>query len=242
VSHTGGKVLLRKDLEPLQTKEVPLSMMRKTIAKRLLESKTTVPHFYLTTEIHMKRAIDFRSSFNEITGTKISYNDVIVKAAALALRENPKANSSFLTDKIVHHGRIDISVAVAVEDGLITPVIRTADQKTVQEISTETKELAQRAREGKLKPEEFTNGTFTISNLGMYDIENFAAIINPPEGAILAIGSIVEKPVIEGGAVVPGHTMKVTLSCDHRVIDGAIGAEFLRTFKKIMENPVAIVL
>jgi pyruvate dehydrogenase E2 component (dihydrolipoamide acetyltransferase) len=242
VSHTAAKVLLGNNLEPLQAKEVPLSMMRKTIAKRLLESKTTVPHFYLTAEINMKRAIDFRSSFNEITGTKISYNDVIVKAAALALRENPKANSSFLTDKIVYHGRIDISVAVAIEDGLITPVIRTADQKTVQEISTETKELAQRAREGKLKPEEFTNGTFTISNLGMYDIENFAAIINPPEGAILAIGSIVEKPVIEGGTIVPGHTMKVTLSCDHRVIDGAIGAEFLRTFKKIMENPVAIVL
>lgn len=241
-SLAGGNVHSRKNLEPLESKEVPLSMMRKTIAKRLLESKTTVPHFYLTVEINMKRAMDFRASFNDITGTKISYNDIIVKAVALALRENPIANSSFSAEKIIQHGRIDISIAVAVDDGLITPIIRTADQKTVLEISAETKVLAQRAREGKLKPEEFTNGTFTISNLGMYDIENFAAIINPPEGAILAVGSIVEKPVVENGVVVPGHTMKVTLSCDHRVIDGAIGAEFLKTFKKMMENPIAVIL
>jgi len=232
----------RKALAPLQTKEIPLSMMRKTIAKRLLESKTTVPHFYLTIEMNMKRAIDFRALLNEITGTKISYNDIVMKAVALALRENPKANSSFTGDKIVQHGRIDISVAVAVDEGLITPVIRNTDQKTLAEISFETKELAKRAREGKLKPEEFTNGTFTVSNLGMYDVENFAAIINPPEGAILAVGSIIEKPVVENGQIVVGHTMKVTMSCDHRVVDGAIGAQFLQSFKRIMENPLSLVI
>lgn len=238
----GGAVLSRKILAPLHTKEIPLSMMRKTIAKRLLESKITIPHFYLTVEVNMKRAIDFRTSLNEITGTKISYNDIVLKTVALALRENPKANSSFLGEKIVEHGRIDISVAVAVDEGLITPVIRNADQKTIAEISTETKELAKRAREGKLKIEEFTNGTFTISNLGMYDVENFAAIINPPEGAILAVGTIVEKPVVENGQVVVGNTMKVTLSCDHRVVDGAIGAQFLQSFKRIIENPLALVI
>jgi pyruvate dehydrogenase E2 component (dihydrolipoamide acetyltransferase) len=241
-SKSGSSSMPRKILAPLQTKEIPHSMMRKTIAKRLLESKSTIPHFYLTIEMNMKRAIDFRNSFNEATGTKISYNDLVVKAVALALRENPKANSSFFTEKIVLHGRIDVSVAVAVEDGLITPVIRSTDQKTLPEISAETKELAKRAREGKLKPEEFTNGTFTVSNLGMYDIENFAAIINPPEGAILAVGSIVEKPVVENGQVVAGHTMKVTMSCDHRVVDGAVGAQFLQSFKKIMENPLLLVI
>ncbi|HAP34805.1 MAG TPA: pyruvate dehydrogenase complex dihydrolipoamide acetyltransferase [Bacteroidetes bacterium] len=237
-----GSSLTRKVLPPMQTKEIPLSMMRKTIAKRLLESKTTVPHFYLTIEMNMKRAIDFRATLNEITGTKISYNDIVMKAVALALRENPKANSSFMGDRIIQHGRIDVSVAVAVDEGLITPVIRNTDQKTLTEISSETKELAKRAREGKLKPEEFTNGTFTVSNLGMYDIENFAAIINPPEGAILAVGSIVEKPVVENGQIVVGHTMKVTMSCDHRVVDGAIGAQFLQSFKRIMENPLSLVI
>lgn len=242
VESRSGAGMLRKSLAPLQTKEIPLTMMRKTIAKRLLESKNTIPHFYLTIEMNMKKAMEFRNSFMEATGSKISYNDIVMKAAALALRENPKANSSYLQDKIVYHGRIDVSVAVAMEEGLITPVIRNADQKTIVEISAETKELAKRAREGKLKPEEFSNGTFTVSNLGMYDIENFAAIINPPEGAILAVGSIVEKPVVENGQVVAGHTMKVTMSCDHRVVDGAIGAMFLQSFKKIMENPLLLVL
>lgn len=242
VESKSGVSMARKALAPLQTKEIPNSMMRKTIAKRLLESKTTIPHFYLTIEMNMKRAMDFRASFNEVTGTKISYNDIVMKAVALALRENPKANSSFYPDKIVQHGRIDVSVAVAVDEGLITPVIRNTDQKTLLEISSETKELAKRAREGKLKPEEFTNGTFTVSNLGMYDIENFAAIINPPEGAILAVGSIVEKPVVENGQIVVGHTMKVTMSCDHRVVDGAVGAQFLQSFKKIIENPLLLVI
>jgi pyruvate dehydrogenase E2 component (dihydrolipoamide acetyltransferase) len=242
LSTSGTAALQRKVLTPLETKEIPLSMMRKTIAKRLMESKSTIPHFYLTVEMNMRRAIEFRTSLTDLTGTKISYNDMIVKAAALALRENPKANSSYMGEKIVQHGRVDVSVAVAVDEGLITPVIRSADQKTLQEISTETKELAARAREGKLKPEEFTNGTFTISNLGMYDIENFAAIINPPEGAILAVGSIVQKPVIENGVIAAGNTMKVTLSCDHRVVDGAVGAEFLRSFKKMIENPLSLVI
>lgn len=224
------------------TKEIPLSMMRKTIAKRLVESKTTIPHFYLTAEINMKRAIEFRSSLNNSGDIKISYNDLVVKAAALALRQNPKANSSFAGDKIVQHGRIDVSIAVAIDDGLITPVLRNADEKGLAEISSETKELAKKARENKLKPEEFSNGTFTVSNLGMYDIENFAAIINPPEGAILAIGSIVEKPIVEDGSIVVGNTMKVTMSCDHRVIDGAIGAQFLQSLKRILENPALLAL
>lgn len=242
VQKSGNRSTFRKALPALETKEIPLSMMRKTIAKRLLESKTTIPHFYLTIEMNMRRAIDFRISFNEITNTKISYNDIVMKAAALALRENPKANSSFMGDRIVQHGRIDVSVAVSVDEGLITPVIRNADQKTLHEISIETKDLAQRARAGKLKPEEFTNGTFTVSNLGMYDVENFAAIINPPEGAILAVGTIVEKPIVEKGVIVVGNTMKVTLSCDHRVIDGALGAEYLGTFKRIIENPLSLVV
>ncbi|MEW6060974.1 MAG: pyruvate dehydrogenase complex dihydrolipoamide acetyltransferase [Bacteroidota bacterium] len=241
-AQTATPSMSRKVLAPLQTKEIPLSMMRKTIAKRLLESKATIPHFYLTIEMNMKRAIDFRASLNEITGAKISYNDIVMRAVALALRENPKANSSFMGDKIIEHGRIDVGFAVAVDEGLITPIIRNADQKTLAEISTESKELAKRAREGKLKLEEFTGGTFTVSNLGMYDIENFAAIINPPEGAILAVGTIVEKPVVENGQIVVGHTMKVTLSCDHRVVDGAIGAEFLQSFKRFIENPLALVL
>lgn len=241
-AQTATPSMPRKVLAPLQTKEIPLSMMRKTIAKRLLESKATIPHFYLTIEMNMKRAIDFRASLNEITGAKISYNDIVMRAVALALRENPKANSSFMGDKIIEHGRIDVGFAVAVDEGLITPIIRNADQKTLAEISTESKELAKRAREGKLKLEEFTGGTFTVSNLGMYDIENFAAIINPPEGAILAVGTIVEKPVVENGQIVVGHTMKVTLSCDHRVVDGAIGAEFLQSFKRFIENPLALVL
>ncbi|MFA6540851.1 MAG: pyruvate dehydrogenase complex dihydrolipoamide acetyltransferase [Bacteroidota bacterium] len=227
---------------PQHTQEIPLTMMRKTIAKRLLESKTTIPHFYVTSEINMKRAIEFRESLNSGDETKFSYNDLIVKAVALALKRNPKANSSFAGDKILQHGRIDISIAVAIDDGLITPVLRNADQKGLSEIHSEVKELASKAREGKLKPEEFSNGTFTISNMGMYDVENFAAIINPPEGAILAVGSIIEKPVVENGELAVGNTLKATLSCDHRVIDGAIGAQFLQSFKRILENPAMLAL
>jgi pyruvate dehydrogenase E2 component (dihydrolipoamide acetyltransferase) len=225
-----------------ETKEIPLTLMRKTIAKRLVESKVTAPHFYLTVEADMKPAVAFRASLNTGSDVKISFNDIIVKAAALALRRHPDVNATFTAEKIIQYGAVHVGVAVAIDDGLITPVLRNTDLKGLAEISAETKELAARAREKKLKPEEFTGGTFTISNLGMYDVENFAAIINPPEGAILAIGSIVEKPVVESGAIVVGQRMKMTLSCDHRVVDGATGARFMQTLKKILEHPAMLAL
>ncbi len=225
-----------------ETKEIPLTLMRKTIAKRLVESKVTAPHFYLTVEADMKPAVEFRMSINAAEESKISFNDIIVKAAALALRRHPEVNATFTPEKIIQYGAVHVGVAVAIEDGLITPVLRNTDLKGLAEISAETKALAVRAREKKLKPEEFTGGTFTISNLGMYDVENFAAIINPPEGAILAVGSIVEKPVVEQGAIVVGRRMKMTLSCDHRVVDGAAGARFMQTLKKILEHPAMLAL
>ena len=243
--------IVKKDLEPALTRgasrtphvyvsgtstEIPLSMMRKTIAKRLVESKTTAPHFYLTYEADMKRAIDLRASINSDGNVKISYNDIIVRACAFALRKHPRVNSTFAVDKIIQHGAINIGVAVALDDGLITPVIRNADMKSLFEISSESKELAAKARDKKLKPDEFSGGTFTVSNLGMYGVEEFAAIINPPEGAILAVGTIVEKPVVENGQVIPGHRLRLTLSCDHRVVDGAVGAEFMQELKVILEN------
>ncbi len=225
-----------------QTKEIPLTLMRKTIAKRLVESKVTAPHFYLTVEADMKPAIAFRTSLNAAGDVKISFNDIIVKAAALSLRRHPEVNATFTPEKIIQYGAVHVGVAVAVDDGLITPVIRNTDSKGLAEIAAETKELAGRARGKKLKPEEFTGGTFTISNLGMYDVDNFAAIINPPEGAILAIGSIRETPVVENGAIVVGNRMKMTLSCDHRVVDGAAGARFMQTMKKILEHPAMLAL
>jgi pyruvate dehydrogenase E2 component (dihydrolipoamide acetyltransferase) len=225
-----------------ETKEIPLSLMRKTIAKRLVESKVTAPHFYLTVEADMKEAIAFRASLNASGDVKISYNDIIVKAAALALKKHPEVNSTFTPEKIVQYGAVHVGVAVAIDEGLITPVVRNTDMKGLAQISLETKELAGRAREKKLKPEEFTGGTFTISNLGMFDVENFAAIINPPEGAILAVGSILEKPVVEGGQIVVGSRMKMTLSCDHRVVDGATGARFMQTLKKYLEHPSMLAL
>ncbi|HLP15786.1 MAG TPA: pyruvate dehydrogenase complex dihydrolipoamide acetyltransferase [Bacteroidota bacterium] len=225
-----------------ETKEIPLSLMRKTIAKRLVESKVTAPHFYLTVEADMKPATDFRTMLNETGEVKISFNDLIVKASALALRKHPEVNATFTPEKILQYGSVHVGVAVAIDDGLITPVIRNADLKGLAGISAETKELAGRAREKKLKPEEFTGGTFTVSNLGMFDVENFAAIINPPEGAILAIGSILEKPVVENGAIVVGSRMKMTLSCDHRVVDGAVGARFMQTLKKYLEHPAMLAL
>lgn len=217
--------------------EIPLTLMRKTIAKRLVESKTTAPHFYLTYDVDMRRAIDLRSSLDTSGTTKVSYNDIIVRAAALALRSHPKVNSSFAGDKILQHGAVNIGVAVALDDGLITPVIRNADMKSIFEIADESKELASKAREKKLKPEEFSGGTFTVSNLGMYGVEEFAAIINPPEGAILAVGAIVQVPVVEEGRILVGHRMKMTLSCDHRAVDGAVGALFMQELKEVLENP-----
>jgi pyruvate dehydrogenase E2 component (dihydrolipoamide acetyltransferase) len=227
---------------PRNATEIPLSLMRKTIAKRLTESKSSIPHFYLTVDVDMKRAIEFRESLHSATDGKISYNDLIVKAAALALKNNPAANASFAGDKIIQHGRIDIGIAVAIDEGLITPIIRDADQKGLGMISEESKSLSSRAKEKKLLPEEFSGGTFTVSNLGMFGIEEFSAIINPPESAILAVGTIVEKPVVEKGTIVIGHRMKLTMSCDHRVIDGAVGARFMQYLKTILENPAALAL
>ena len=216
--------------------------MRKTIAKRLVESKTTAPHFYLTYEVDMKRAIDLRASLNSSGDVKVSFNDIIVRACAFALRNHPKVNSSFAVDKIIQHGAINVGVAVAIDDGLITPVIRNTDMKGLFEIASESKELAAKARDKKLKPDEFSGGTFTVSNLGMLGVEEFAAIINPPEAAILAVGAITEKPVVENGQIVPGHRLKLTLSCDHRVVDGAVGAEFMQEVKLILENPWKLAL
>ena len=249
--------IVKRDLEPVlakglpvasknyvagKTVEIPLSMMRKTIAKRLVESKTTAPHFYLTYEIDMDRAVDFRTSLNAALNMKTSYNDIIVKTCALALRDHPKVNSSFAGDKIIQHGPINVGIAVALDDGLITPVIRNADMKSIQEIANESKELATKARDKKLKPDEFSGGTFTVSNLGMFGVEEFAAIINPPEGAILAVGAIVEKAVVVNGKVQTGSRLKLTLSCDHRVVDGAVGAQFMQEVKAILENPIRLLL
>jgi pyruvate dehydrogenase E2 component (dihydrolipoamide acetyltransferase) len=220
--------------------EVPVSQMRKTIARRLAESKFSAPHFYLTIEIDMDNAISTRESINSSTGNKISYNDLVIKAAAFALRVHPKVNSSWQgeTVRINHH--VHIGVAVAVEEGLLVPVIRFTDSKLLSEINAEVKTLAQKAKEKKLQPADWEGNTFTISNLGMYGIEEFTAIINPPDACILAVGGIMEVPVVKHGAVVPGNRMKVTLSCDHRVVDGATGSEFLKTFKGLMENPVVM--
>jgi pyruvate dehydrogenase E2 component (dihydrolipoamide acetyltransferase) len=227
--------------------EIAVSQMRKTIAKRLSESKFTSPHFYLTVEINMDEMMMVRESINAVTGSKISYNDLVIKAASAALRQHPKVNSSWLGDpegsgqvkiRINHH--IHIGVAVAVEEGLLVPVVRFADSKTLRHINAEVKEFAQKAKDKKLQPADWEGSTFTISNLGMYGIEEFTAIINPPDACILAVGSITQKPVVKNGAVMPGNLMKVTLSCDHRVVDGATGSDFLRTFKGLMENPVIL--
>jgi pyruvate dehydrogenase E2 component (dihydrolipoamide acetyltransferase) len=222
--------------------DVPLSQIRKTIAKRLATSNGPVPTFYLTAEVDMERAWEAREALKALGPEgKVSFNDIVVKAAALSLRQNPACNAWWQDDRIRYWNEIHISMAVAVEEGLITPVIRHADLKSLRQISAESKDLAGRARERKLKPEEYTGGTFSVSNLGMFDIDQFTAIINPPEAGILAIGAIVEKPVVVDGAVTVRRRMRVTLSCDHRVIDGATGATFLRTLKTLLENPLAMV-
>ncbi len=224
--------------------DVPLSQIRKTIARRLAQSIGPVPTFYLTTEVEMDRTWEAREELNRRgsgDAGKISFNDIIMKATAAALRAHPACNAWWQDDRIRYWNEVHLSVAVAVEDGLITPVVRHADRKSLRDISTEVKDLAGRARERRLKPEEYTGGTFSVSNLGMFDIEHFTAIINPPEAGILAVGSIVEQAVIKAGAVVPGRRLRLTMSCDHRVIDGATGAAFLRTLKGMLENPLAIV-
>jgi pyruvate dehydrogenase E2 component (dihydrolipoamide acetyltransferase) len=218
----------------------PLSSMRKTIAARLTQSLGPVPHFFLTIEVDMKRAKELRESANTLDAElKLSYNDIIIKACAAALRTHGEVNASFRGDAIRYHNRVHIGMAVATEDGgLITPVIRDGGRKSLQQISREAKELAGRARNRKLLPEEYTGSTFSVSNLGMMGIEEFTAVINPPEGAILAVGAVVEKPVVTEGRIEVGLRCRMTLSCDHRVIDGATGARFLQALKQILENPV----
>ncbi len=219
--------------------EVPVSQMRKTIAKRLAESKFSAPHFYLTIAVDMSNAIATREAINKaVEPDKISYNDLVLKAAAMALRQHPKVNSSWLGDRIRYNEHVHIGVAVAVEEGLLVPVVRFANTKTLRTIGAEVREFAKRAKAKKLQPEDWEGNTFTISNLGMFGIDEFTAIINPPDACILAVGAIVDTPVVKNGAVVPGHVMKLTLSCDHRVVDGATGSAFLQTLKASLENPV----
>jgi pyruvate dehydrogenase E2 component (dihydrolipoamide acetyltransferase) len=220
--------------------EIAVSQMRKTIAKRLSESKFTAPHFYLTIEIDMGNLMAARESVNAVTESKISYNDFVIKAASIALRQHPKVNASWMGDVIRLNHHIHIGVAVAVEEGLLVPVVRFADSKTLREINQEVKTFAQKAKDKKLQPQDWEGNTFTISNLGMFGIEEFTAIINTPDSCILAVGGIMQKPVVKDGEILPGNTMKVTLSCDHRAVDGATGAEFLQTFKALMENPVVM--
>ena len=223
-------------------REEQVSTMRATIARRLVTSLGPIPHFFLTTEIEMDRAAELRRQLNEMDPEmKVSVNDLIVKVAAAALMQHPGVNASFQEKTLRHYERADIGVAVAIEDGLITPVIRSANTKSVGQISREIRELAERARSRKLKPEEYTGATFSISNLGMFGIDEFTAVINPPEAAILAVGAMQPKPVVRDGQVVVRQLMRVTMSCDHRVIDGATGAKFLQTFKKILENPLYLI-
>lgn len=222
--------------------EVPVSQMRKTIARRLADSKFTAPHFYLTMEINMDKAVEARTAMNEYSPVKLSYNDMVIKAAAIALRQHPQVNSAWMGDKIRTNQHIHVGVAVAVEDGLLVPVIRFADNKTLSQISAEVKELAEKAKTKKLQPAEWEGNTFSISNLGMYGIEEFTAIINPPNACILAIGSMKETVIVKNGEMRPGHVMKVTLSCDHRVVDGVVGSKFLQTFKNLLEEPVRLLV
>jgi len=222
--------------------EVNISQMRKTIARRLAESKFSAPHFYLTIEINMGRASDARQRILEMSGEKVSFNDMVVKACAMALRKHPAVNSSWMGDKIRRNHHIHVGVAVAVSEGLLVPVIRHTDLKSMTQINAEVKVLAAKAKDKKLQPDEMQGNTFTISNLGMFGIEEFTAIINPPDACILAIGAIIEKPIIQNGQVVAGKIMKVTLSCDHRVVDGATGAQFLQTVKQYLEEPMMMLV
>lgn len=220
----------------------PISQMRKTIARRLAESKFTAPHFYLTLDINMDNAIASRKALNALEGVKVSFNDMVIKAVAMALKQHPNVNSSWLGDVIRRNQHVHVGVAVAVDEGLLVPVVRFADTKGFTQISAEVKDFSKRAKDKKLQPSDWEGNTFTISNLGMFGIESFTAIVNPPDSCILAVGGIKEVPVVKNGQIVPGNVMKVTLSCDHRVVDGATGAAFLQTFKTFMENPVSMLL
>jgi pyruvate dehydrogenase E2 component (dihydrolipoamide acetyltransferase) len=254
-SGEGGRVV-KRDVEnfkmagatgmPVMTQEkyteVGVSQMRKVIASRLAESKFSAPHFYLNLSIDMTNAIQARKAINDQGLYRVSFNDMVVKAAAIALRKHPAVNSSWLEDRIRYNEHVHIGVAVAVEDGLLVPVVRFADGKSFAGIGDEVRDFAAKAKSKKLQPEDWEGNTFTISNLGMFGIESFTAIINPPDACILAIGGINEVPVVKDGAVVPGHVMKVCLSCDHRVVDGATGAAFLQDFKNLLENPVLMLV
>ncbi len=241
-AQTGAPIQLPAVVGQESHEDVTLSQMRKTIARRLSESKFTSPHFYLTMEINMDKAIEARKSMNEISAVKISFNDLVLKATAAALRMHPDVNVSWLDDTLRYNKHIHIGVAVAVEEGLLVPVVRFADNKSLSHISAEVKELATKASNKQLQPADWEGNTFTISNLGMFGIEEFTAIINPPDACILAIGGIKQTPIVKDGQVVPGNVMKVTLSCDHRAVDGAVGAAFLKTLKGLLEDPVRILI
>jgi pyruvate dehydrogenase E2 component (dihydrolipoamide acetyltransferase) len=222
--------------------EVPNSQMRKAIAKTLSASKFSAPHFYLKMEVDMDNAIAARKAINSVEGVKVSFNDMIIKAVAAALRKHPKVNADWMGESIRYNNHIHIGVAVAVEEGLVVPVVRFADTKGISQLGAEIKDLAGRAKEKKIKPEEMQGGTFAVSNLGMYGIEDFTSIINPPNGCILSVGQIKQTPVVKNGQIVPGNVLKLSLSCDHRVVDGAIGSEFLQTLKAFLENPVMMLV
>lgn len=220
------------------SRDEKVSQMRKTIARRLAESKFTAPHFYLTMDMDMDEVVKARKAINERLDTKVSFNDIVIKAVALALKKHPEVNASWLGDTIRYHEHVHMGVAVAVPDGLVVPVIRHADQKSLVHIASEVRDFAGRAREKKIQPDEMQGNTFSISNLGMYGIEEFTAIINPPDACILAVGAIRQEPVVKDGQILVGNRMKVTLSCDHRVVDGAKGSEFLRSLKGMLEQPL----
>ncbi|MGB0366139.1 MAG: 2-oxo acid dehydrogenase subunit E2 [Flavobacteriaceae bacterium] len=254
-SGDGGRIV-KRDIENYQatgsipampqgvesSEEVPNNQMRKTIAKRLAASKFNAPHYYLSVEFDMENAMAFRQQYNSVPETKISFNDIVVKATAKALKQHPQVNSRWHDDKIVKNHHVHMGVAVAVEDGLVVPVVKFADELSLPQIGAQVKDYAARARDKKLSPAEMDGSTFTISNLGMFGIETFTSIINQPNSAILSVGAIVEKPVVKNGVIVVGHTMKLTLACDHRSVDGATGSLFLQTLKGYIENPVTMLV
>ena len=247
---TDGRIV-KRDIDTFQVSSTvleqesfvdePVSQMRKVIAQRLAESKFSAPHFYLTVSINMENSIEARKAINNaINPSKISFNDLVVKAAAVSLKDHPKVNASWFGDFIRYNDHVHIGVAVAVDEGLLVPVVRFTNEKSLTQIGQEVKLLAQKAKDKKLQPEEWEGNTFTISNLGMFGIDEFTAIVNPPDACILAIGGIKQVPVVKNGEIVPGNIMKVTLSCDHRVVDGAVGSAFLNSFKNYLENPVLL--
>ncbi len=228
------------DFMNVDDSETPNSQIRNIIAKRLAESKFTAPHYYLMVEVDMGNAINARKEMNEISEMKISFNDIIIKAVALSLKKHKQINSSWAEDKIIHHGNINIGVAVAIEDGLVVPVLKNADFMSFSQISTSVKDLASRAKNKGLKANEMEGSTFSISNLGMFGIESFTSIINQPNSCILSVGAILEKPIVRNGEIKVGHIMKLSLACDHRVVDGATGAQFLQTLKGYLEQPISM--